>query len=58
MTGDNTGVVKLVQNAVNRRQANFFTHINQLLVKIFRTNVMTFRRLQHFQDFEARKRDF
>lgn len=32
MTGDDTGVVELVQYAVDGGQANLFTHINQAFV--------------------------
>ncbi|MNT26133.1 hypothetical protein D3C72_1616860 [compost metagenome] len=58
VTGHNAGIIKLVQYAVNRSQANFFAHIYQFFVQIFRTDVMAFRILQYFQDFESRKRDF
>ena len=51
MTRDDTGIIKLVQHAIYRRQPNFFTHINQALVQIFRTDVMALRFLKHFQDF-------
>ena len=51
MTRDDTGIIKLVQHAIYRRQPNFFTHINQALVQIFRTDVMALRFLKHFRIF-------
>ena len=32
MTGHDTRVIKLVQNTINRGQANFFTHVDQAFV--------------------------
>ncbi|SUB17881.1 Uncharacterised protein [Pantoea agglomerans] len=58
VTSHNTGIIKLVQNTVNGRQANLFANVDQAFIQIFRTDVMALRFLKHFQNFQSGQRYF
>lgn len=51
VTSDDARIVELVKYAIDRGKANLFTHVNQTLIEVFRTDMMIDRFLQHFEDF-------
>lgn len=55
VTGDDTGIIKLVENAIDGGETNLLTLIDQPFVQIFRTGVLAVRLLQDFQDLDAGK---
>ncbi len=57
VTGDDTGIIKLVENAVDGSETNLFTLVDQSFVQIFRTGVLAVRLLQDFQDLDAGQGD-
>ncbi len=56
---DEAGSFELRQHAIHRGKAHVFTRITQLLVDIFRTQVLAGLAggLQDLQDFDPRQRD-
>lgn len=57
VTGNNTGIIKLVENAIYGSETNLFTLVDQSFVQIFRTGVLAVRLLQDFQDFDTGQGD-
>ena len=57
MAGHDTGIVKLVENAVDGGEANLFTQIDQAFIEIFGTGVLAVRLLQDFQDLDPGQGD-
>ena len=57
VTGDDTGIIKLVENAIDGSETNLLTLIDQPFVQIFRTGVLAVRLLQDFQDLDAGQGD-
>lgn len=57
VTGDDTGIIKLVKNTIDGSETNLFTLIDQPFVQIFRTGVLAVRLLQDFQDFDTGQGD-
>ena len=51
VASDDAGIIELVKYAIDRGKANLFTHVNQTLIEVFRTDMMIDRFLQHFEDF-------
>ena len=49
VTGDDTGIIKLVENAINGSETNLLALIDQPFVQIFRTGVLAVRLLQDFR---------
>jgi hypothetical protein len=57
VTGDDTGIIKLVENAINGSETNLLALIDQPFVQIFRTGVLAVRLLQDFQDLDTGQGD-
>jgi hypothetical protein len=58
VTGHDAGIIKLVQNAIDGRQTNLFTMIDQSFIEVFGTGVLAFRLLQDLEDLDSRQCDF
>ncbi len=57
VTGNDTGIIKLVENAINGSETNLFTQVDQSFIEIFGAGVLAVRLLQDFQDFDPGQGD-
>ena len=57
VTGNDTGIIKLVENAIDGSETNLFTQVDQSFIEIFGAGVLAVRLLQDFQDFDPGQGD-
>ena len=57
VTGNDTGIIKLVENAIDGSETNLFTQVDQSFIEIFGAGVLAIRLLQDFQDFDPGQGD-
>ena len=57
MTGDNTGIIKLVEHPIDGSQTNLLALLQQQLVELFGADVLAFRGLQVFEDLDPWRGD-
>ena len=57
VTGNDTGIIKLVENAIDGSETNLFTQVDQSFIEIFGAGVLAIRLLQDFQDLDTGQGD-
>ncbi len=57
VTGDDAGIIKLVENTVDGGKTDLFAKIDKSLIEIFGAGVLAVRLLQDFQNFDSGQGD-